>query len=202
MPRTSKQYEEIRQITRDKIIESALVLFAQKGFHGTSISDIAQNAGISKGLAYNYFDSKQHLLEAIFSDMIKMGKEVLEGMEDISDPYEQLQLTIKRSFDFVEREILQWRLYISMVFQVDIFPSSLSITKDFTGYLFKVFEKLFKKMGFRNAAMEAMFFSATVDGMMLYYLIDSKSFPIKKVKKEMLKRYSREEIKKRKSVTQ
>ena len=53
MPRTKEQFEEIRSRTKQKILESALELFAEKGFKGTSISEIAKTANISKGLAYN-----------------------------------------------------------------------------------------------------------------------------------------------------
>ncbi|NIS38573.1 helix-turn-helix transcriptional regulator, partial [Candidatus Saccharibacteria bacterium] len=64
-PRTEEQLSAIREKTRASILESALELFATKGFHGTSIGEIAKKAEISKGLAYHYFDSKQDILEAV-----------------------------------------------------------------------------------------------------------------------------------------
>jgi len=49
---------------RLQILDVALKVFADKGFQGTSIKDIARAAGISQGLMYHYFASKETLLEA------------------------------------------------------------------------------------------------------------------------------------------
>lgn len=49
---------------RLQILEKALIVFASNGFKGTSIKDIAEAAGISQGLMYHYFASKEELLEA------------------------------------------------------------------------------------------------------------------------------------------
>ncbi|SFD45930.1 TetR/AcrR family transcriptional regulator [Fictibacillus sp. KU28468] len=49
-----------------EIIESAIALFAEKGFHSTSIQDITDHAGMSKGAFYNYFSSKEELMIALF----------------------------------------------------------------------------------------------------------------------------------------
>ncbi len=48
--------------TRAKLIETALHLFARKGVSGTSIKDIAREAGVAQGLLYHYFASKDDLL--------------------------------------------------------------------------------------------------------------------------------------------
>jgi TetR/AcrR family transcriptional regulator, cholesterol catabolism regulator len=49
---------------RLQILDKALTVFASKGFKGTSIKNIAQAAGISQGLMYHYFNSKEALLNA------------------------------------------------------------------------------------------------------------------------------------------
>ncbi|PLX21155.1 MAG: hypothetical protein C0599_08290 [Salinivirgaceae bacterium] len=51
---------------KEKIVDAAITLFGENGFHNTSISQIAKNAGVSKGLMYNYFESKEELLKYIF----------------------------------------------------------------------------------------------------------------------------------------
>ena len=66
-PRTEKQFEEIRVSKKALIQETALELFATKGYHSTSISMIARTAGISKGLLYNYYESKEDLLNEMLS---------------------------------------------------------------------------------------------------------------------------------------
>jgi TetR/AcrR family transcriptional regulator, cholesterol catabolism regulator len=50
---------------RSQILDVALTVFASQGFNGTSIKDIAEAAGISQGLMYHYFASKEKLLEEV-----------------------------------------------------------------------------------------------------------------------------------------
>jgi AcrR family transcriptional regulator len=50
---------------RDQILETAVGLFAQKGFDGTSTKEIAVAVGISEGLIFHYFPSKSALLAAV-----------------------------------------------------------------------------------------------------------------------------------------
>jgi AcrR family transcriptional regulator len=64
-PRTQKQFEEMRESRRKQIMDSALELYATEGFSKCSIALLAQHAGISKGLMYNYFNSKEELLAAV-----------------------------------------------------------------------------------------------------------------------------------------
>lgn len=51
---------------RQRIIETAGSVFAEKGFYGTSVTDIAKLAGIGKGTVYEYFASKEELFYAVF----------------------------------------------------------------------------------------------------------------------------------------
>lgn len=53
--------------TRDKIFDAAVDLFAQRGYDGVSIRDIATAAGITEGAVYRHFSSKEAILDAIFT---------------------------------------------------------------------------------------------------------------------------------------
>ena len=55
-------------IPRDKIIETALDLFAFKGFDGTSMRDVANSIGISISNIYHYFGNKEGLILAVLDD--------------------------------------------------------------------------------------------------------------------------------------
>jgi AcrR family transcriptional regulator len=52
---------------RTQIIKAAMKLFAQKGYHATSMQEIAENSGLAKGSLYNYFKSKEEIALSIFS---------------------------------------------------------------------------------------------------------------------------------------
>jgi AcrR family transcriptional regulator len=53
---------------RRELVEAAVRVFARKGFHGSRVGDIAEEAGVAHGLLYHYFRSKDEVLETIFRD--------------------------------------------------------------------------------------------------------------------------------------
>ena len=60
MPRTVKDPEE----RKAELLDTAMRLFAEKGYDNVSVRSVAREAGIAPGLAYHYFDSKQRLFDA------------------------------------------------------------------------------------------------------------------------------------------
>jgi AcrR family transcriptional regulator len=75
MPRTKTQTEQIRAESRAKIIATARRLFAERGFNGCNVSEIAQQAGMSQGNIYWHFPSK----EAIFQAVLMEGFQAIGG---------------------------------------------------------------------------------------------------------------------------
>ena len=63
--------------TKERILEAALDLFAQSGYLGTSMSDIAKQLGITKGALYKHYKSKQEILNCIVERMNQDRKIVL-----------------------------------------------------------------------------------------------------------------------------
>jgi AcrR family transcriptional regulator len=55
-----------KEQTRNKIITTAAAVFAEKGYAGTAIAEIAVRAGIGKGTVYGYFSGKEELFFAVF----------------------------------------------------------------------------------------------------------------------------------------
>ncbi len=195
MPRTKEQFKEIREKTKRNILNAGLKLFARKGYHGTSIADIAKEAGISKGLAYNYFKSKDELAEAI----LLMALEFLDEFDALfkmeEDPYKIMEILIKETFNHLRRNEEFWRLYVSFSFQAEITPKMSKIFKDLEkGYIDKV-EKLFRKIGIKNAKAEAYLLGALFDGVSIDYLLDKENYPLKSVERLILKKYSKESLK-------
>ena len=70
-PRKRLTREESRALTRARLLESAHALFAAKGFEGTSVDDIARDAGYTRGAVYSNFANK----EAIMAALIRTGFE-------------------------------------------------------------------------------------------------------------------------------
>jgi AcrR family transcriptional regulator len=53
---------------RRQILDAAIRVFARQGFHSTRVADIADEAGVAYGLVYHYFDSKDEVLNELFSE--------------------------------------------------------------------------------------------------------------------------------------
>ena len=61
--------------TKERILETALVLFAQNGYLGTSMTEIAGQLGITKAALYKHYAGKQQLLEQIVARMNAMDEQ-------------------------------------------------------------------------------------------------------------------------------
>src|SRR5580704_6825373 len=62
MPKVSQAYLDKR---RGEILDAAIVCFSREGFHRTTMADIVAESEMSPGAIYNYFDSKEEIIEAI-----------------------------------------------------------------------------------------------------------------------------------------
>jgi AcrR family transcriptional regulator len=68
---------------QEQILEGAMLLFAQKGFRGTTTREIAQRLGISEALMFKYFPTKQELFRAIIQRRVNGSQEILFPQEAI-----------------------------------------------------------------------------------------------------------------------
>ena len=194
MPRTKEQNKEIRESTRKTILDSALKLFSKKGFHGTSINEISKAAKISKGLSYNYFKSKEEILDSIIERFLRETEEIAAHAEETDDPYNQLQRIIEDTFSMLGNKEEEWRFLSALMVQPDISSNAARLSKDFMKMFVSKVRKIFKRIGVKNPEAEAYILSAMIDGTIIYYLYDSENFPLKKVVRHIKKKYSREEL--------
>ena len=68
---------------RRAILDAAITVFARQGFHSARVSDVAAEAGVAYGLVYHYFDSKDQMLNELFSErwalLVDASREVRQG---------------------------------------------------------------------------------------------------------------------------
>jgi len=77
---------------RSQILEAALVCFARRGFHQTSMHDISGEAGISVGLIYRYFENKEAVISAMADRHKKEISEMLERARQAPTLLESLEI--------------------------------------------------------------------------------------------------------------
>ena len=89
---------------REAILDAALEVFARRGFHGSSIDEIAQAAGVSKALIYEHFPSKRDLHVSLLERNTQEIFERLAESAATSDPGEvRLRAGVDAFLEFVER---------------------------------------------------------------------------------------------------
>ena len=186
MPRTSKQFEELRNIKIELIESVAMKCFANKGFHSTSISYIAKEAGISSGLMYNYFSSKDELLKSIY----------LKGIKKVFAPIEGETLTkkkfiafIQHIFNEIENNIPFWKLYFIVISQPDVLAQYQEYMLEAALPIMNAIINYFAKKGMQSPEIEAQFLFSTIDGVCINYLVNYPKYPLKQIKQKILKNY-------------
>jgi len=188
-PRTEEQFEKIRETKKKLILETAFYLFATEGFYPTSISKIANKAGISKGLIYNYFSSKEELIIEIVFDGIDRLMKFFDPNRDGKLTKEELKFFIEEIFRIMKKNLHFWKLYFSILSQQAVLKLVENKLLEFFKPAFKMLEDYFEKQGVEDPVMETRFFGALIDGVAFDYIIDPENFPLEKIKKRILSLY-------------
>ena len=71
---------------RRLLLDAAIKVFAQKGYHASRVGDIAQEAGVAYGLLYHYFGSKEEVLETVFRETWAAMLDAVHGIESTDAP--------------------------------------------------------------------------------------------------------------------
>ena len=87
-PRTKEQFQAMKDATRERILDTGLMLFAKSGLDAVNVTQIAREAGISLGLLYHYFPSKEELFSALVQMAVTGAMEALSSCEaeDVPPP--------------------------------------------------------------------------------------------------------------------
>ncbi|MBE9481416.1 MAG: TetR/AcrR family transcriptional regulator [Bacteroidetes bacterium] len=190
-PRSKKQFEQIRKSKKALIIEKALELFANNGFHNTSINMIASGAGISKGLIYNYFNSKEDLIkEIVFKGIDELILNIFDPNKDGVLTDEEFVFFINECFDILKKKIEFWKLYFAIIIQPNVMKLVERKLFELVSPLFIILEKYFKAKGIKNPKAEARLFGAIMDGISLNYIVDPDNFPLDTIKDIIIEKYS------------
>ncbi len=190
-PRTVEQYEQIREQKKALILEAALELFADEGFHNTSISKIAKSAGISKGLMYNYFESKEALLHEIVISGIKDLTGTFDPNNDGILTTEELEFFINQTFEILKTNTKYWKLYFAIILQPSVLKMFGTDFLNILAPIFKMLEEYFRRKGYEKPELESKLFGAILDGLSFHYIIDPANFPLEDIKKTLVNRYVR-----------
>ncbi|UBM60355.1 TetR/AcrR family transcriptional regulator [Marinilongibacter aquaticus] len=168
-PRSKIENEQIRKVSRSKIIETALKLFGNNGFASTSIATIAQEAGISKGLMYNYFESKEQLLEAIIKDVIEKTEQLFGDVYAQPDPKVLFKNMVETTAQFLRTEREFNALLITLAIQKETHALIRNVAENKIAEMMPFLANVLDRLGF-DGKTEVFIVGAAFDGMAIQYL--------------------------------
>jgi len=148
-----------------------LRLFAEDGYNAVSTSKVARKAGVSEGLVFRHFKSKEGLLNAIMDMGRKriMAKFARNSMND--DPKAILRKIIEIPFTISQEEYDFWRLFYMMKWQNIEFNDSLFEFKN------EILVKAFKELNYDNPKVEAEAVMLLIDGIATNLLLRKPEDP-------------------------
>ena len=143
---------------QEKIVQAALQLFAQEGYHATSTSKVAKQAGVSEGLIFRHFGNKDGLLQAILEEGERRIKALFVDIVMETDPQEVIRKTITMTskidvsdYDFWKLQYkLKWELEVSGDKKME--PLKMALTN------------AFQKLNYESPELEAQLLILFIDG--------------------------------------
>lgn len=189
MPRTPVENDRIRRATTERILKAALSLFCEKGYHSTSIEDVAKQAQISKGLLYHYFKGKEEVLAALVDLRIDDVLVVMNAATTKPTPAAQIRHIIEGALEDVRWQPEVFRFYLNLFTQPKLDPIVAKYSQklmDEQARQFQVQTTMFEHLGVENPQQRSLYFSSTLQGIMLMYSTYPNSFPLDAVKAQAI----------------
>ena len=116
---------------RERLLETAIGMFAEKGYAGTSVREIVEQAGVSKPVLYYYFKSKEGLFLAILEQAEDLQKQLLsEVLKSEGDVLNRLLRLYRRLYVGISERPNLYKMIYSLIFG----PPQGAPVYDFTRY--------------------------------------------------------------------
>jgi AcrR family transcriptional regulator len=117
--------------SRERLLETAIGMFAEKGYAGTSVREIVERAGVSKPVLYYYFKSKEGLFLAILEMAENLQKQLLsEVLESEGKVLDRLLILYRRLYAGIDEH----RSLYKMIYGLISGPPQGAPEYDFTRY--------------------------------------------------------------------
>lgn len=189
MPRTPEQFQEIRSDRKKAILDAALHVFSEQGYHNASISQISKEARVSKGLMYNYFENKEELLKILISSLLDKEVESMNRLLKNKITEETMIEFMSLTTNVLKSKPKKWKLYFKMSSQ----PEVLKIVEDKfaeSGALFsKKIMEFFQNKGCSDPVMTFTYFTTAITGLKISYIMQPETYPIDKMEELIIKQF-------------
>lgn len=184
MGRNPEQNKILRDVQQAKILAVSLELFVNRGFAATRIADIAAEAGVSAGLLYHYFPSKDDVLVALLQASLPRMEAAAQELEALALPVaDKIHLALQRLIQGIQEhsETGKFHLLIAQVSASDVLPEAArAIIDRHANGPYRVMERLLAKGQEEGSVREgkpremAMIFWALVKGLSIHHAVHGK----------------------------
>jgi AcrR family transcriptional regulator len=188
-PRSAHANQAIREESRARILESALELFASHGYERTTVRSIAERAGISQGLIYNYFQSKEDLLRALFERSMDDVRASFAAAERAQRGARTVAL-VRAAFDLLEKNERFWRISYGVRMQASVLAGLGDGLQEWTSAILVTLERYLREDGVEAPALESRILFATIDGVAQHYVLDPAGYPLEEVVERIAATYA------------
>ena len=167
---------------KERILQSALKLFAGQGYNGTSTSKIAKAAKVSEALIFGHFNNKEGLLKAVLTKGATKIKLMYANVLLETDPNLLIKRTLEVPFNIPKEDYDFWRLQFKLKWELNI--RWIEKMKPLKIALRNAFEEL----NYDDPVMEAEFVIYLLDGLAGAILRGNSNYE-ERMKKFLLKKY-------------
>jgi AcrR family transcriptional regulator len=185
-----KVTQEKREQSINTMVDTALTLFSEQGYDATSIRTIAQRAGISLGLMYNYFKSKEELLVEICR---RGASDVRVSFEQVSPEWQKMSAIerhIRQTVKILKEKKDFWKLIHGIRMQSEVVQRLSTEMKEQTAYVETQIRQNLIEAGIPFPDLEAKLYFASLDGLAQHYLLHD-NYPIDDVATLLIMKYKR-----------
>jgi len=195
-PKTKEQYAKIREERREEILNISLELFAKNGISETTMQDIANEVGISKGLIYNYFSGKEELLDEIVKSFVAELYDYFDADGDGILTSEEMKFFLEKQVGNLEQHPGHWKFLFMLLMQPKAHEMMHRIQLEvFSSKMWQMVRSYFETHRFDDPEGETWLFHAILDGVALNYVFSPDTFPINQVMELVIRRYCKPTLK-------
>jgi AcrR family transcriptional regulator len=175
---------------KEIILDNATKLFATEGFDHVSTKRIAEEAGVSEGLVFRHYVSKEGLLKAILEKGLAQIADTLKPMTELGEKDNAIDLHLKLTAEALKTHTIFWQLVHSLRFNPRVGQLLGKEMEQGRAMITDLLRNYFKRIGRANPKNEAQLYFAIVDGIALQYLENPDTYPLADVIKQLKKHYN------------
>lgn len=167
--------------TEKKIIQAALELFVRQGYHGTSIKDITQKVGLTKGALYSHFSGKGALFLRVIDEFKTQFLEamILDSQDHPGNAVEKLHriISFNARFAFENQDLVVFLTFLTTELNVDVEfePALKKIYKKYQSVIGRIMKQGIQEGLFRKEIdpdLAALAFIAMHDGILHQWVLN------------------------------